>query len=158
MTAPTVVRAAKSGSGGKGSAAADVPAKKSKKKLIIIVVVVLVVVAAAYHFVLAKKPAKTGPPVEGAVVSMTAMTLNLADGHFLKLQLALQEIKGKEGTVPLDTSKAADLAIQEFSGLPMAQLVTNESKEAKKADLLKQLEVAYPGVLMGLYYTTFVTQ
>jgi flagellar FliL protein len=157
MTAPTVVRAAKSGSGGKGSAAAEVPAKKSKKKLIIIVVVVLVVVAAAYHFVLAKKPVKAGPPVEGLVVSMDASTLNLADGHFLKLQMALQEIKGKGGAA-LDTSKAADIAVSTFTNKTVASLATGQARAAVKADLLKQLQKAYPDELMDVYFKQFVMQ
>ncbi len=157
MTTPTVVRAAKSGSGGKGNSGATEPAKKSKKKLIIIVVAVLVVGLAGYHFMGPKKAPKPGPPVEGLVISMDATTLNLADGHFLKLQLGLQEIKGKGGA-ELDTSKAADIAVSEFTNKTVASLSTDAAREAVKADLLKKLQVAYPKELMDVYFKQFVMQ
>lgn len=158
MSAPTVVRAAKSSSGGKGGdAASAASAKKSKKKLVIIVVAAILVLGVGYKMMAPKKAVKPGPPVEGLVVSMDAMTLNLADGHFLKLQMALQEIKGKGGA-ELDTSKAADLAIREFSGLPMSALATDAAREAKKAELLAKLEVAYPKELMAIYFKGFVMQ
>src|ERR1700748_3198616 len=81
--------------------------KKSKKKLIIIVVVALLVVAAAYHFLLGSKPKKPGSPKPGAVVTMDDTTLNLTDGHFLKIKIALQAVVGAPATI--DTSKASDL-------------------------------------------------
>jgi flagellar FliL protein len=129
MTAPSAIRAAKTTTSGKGGADADAtaPAKKSKKKLIIIVVVVLLVAGAGYKFMMPAKKAAPGPPVAGEVISMDAMTVNLADGHFLKLQLALQEIKGKGGATI-------------------------------KAELMKELEKAYPDELMDVYRKQFVMQ
>ena len=167
MSAPTTIRAARSTSparsGGKGTAAdataavEEPPAKKkSKKKLIIIAVVVLLVAGGAYHFLVPSKPAKPGPPKPGAVIALDATTLNLTDGHFLKLKLALQTIEGKGAT--LDTSDAADIAISEFTNLSMASLSTDAQRAAIKADLLKKLEAAYPGELMGVYFTVFVMQ
>jgi flagellar FliL protein len=167
MTAPPTIRAArtpspaKSGAGAKHGASTDdaeAPAakKKSKKKLIIIVVVLLLVAGAAYHFLLPAKPVKPGPPKPGAVVALDDTTLNLTDGHFLKIKIALQEILGKGAT--LDTSDAADIVISEFSNRSMASLTTDAQREAIKADLLKKLEAAYPGELMGVYFTDFVMQ
>jgi flagellar FliL protein len=143
--------------GGDGAGGGKKKKKLGKKKLIIIVVIVLVVAVAGYEFLMPKKAAKPGPPKPGAVVSLSATTLNLADGHFLKLQVALQEVaKPKDST--LDTSKAADIMITEFSNRTMASLSTNQGRNAVKADLLKKLEVAYPGDLMDVYFTDFVMQ
>jgi flagellar FliL protein len=173
MTTPSVVRAARGGPGAKldtagdggeptkgkkGKKNADGSKKKmGKKKLIIIVVAVLVVALVGYKFLAPKKAVKPGPPKPGAVVAMTATTLNLADGHFLKLQLGLQEIaKPKDATI--DTSKASDIAIGEFTNMTMASLATDSQRAKAKADLLKKLEAAYPGDLMDVYFVDFVMQ
>ncbi len=119
-------------------------------------VVALLVVGAVYHFVLAKKPAKAGPPVAGAVVAMDDTTLNLADGHFLKIKVALQAVKGAPATI--DTSKAQDLLISEFTDQPMAALSTEAGRDKLKKDLLAKIEAAYPKQIMALYFTEFVMQ
>ena len=157
MPTDTAVRVATPRSVGKASAdEPEAPAKKSKKKLIMIVVVGLLLVGAVYHFVLAKKPAKAGPPVAGAVVAMDDTTLNLADGHFLKIKVALQTIKG--APADLDTSKAQDLLITEFTDQTVAALSTESGRSGLKKDLLGKIQTAYPKEIMGLYFTTFVMQ
>ncbi len=179
MSTPTTRIAAGKGAG-KVSAAADpgkeikdvkdakgkkgkTKKKKSKKKLIIIGVVVLVLLGGGYKM-MAKKPAKVGPPVKGVVVAMEATTLNLTDGHFLKLKLGLQTIEGKvtaaaDGTTSsLDTSEAADIAVSEFTNRSVASLSTDEARAKVKADLLKKLQKAYPDKLMGVYFIEFVMQ
>ena len=62
-----------------------------KKKLMIVVPVLLVVLGGAYKFVLAKPKAEAKPPkVEGAVyVLPKEFLVNLADGRFAKLTVAL---------------------------------------------------------------------
>lgn len=137
-------------------AAAAAPAKKSKKKLIIILVAVVVVAGAAYYFLLGSKPAKPGPPKPGAVVAMDDTTLNLTGGHFLKLKIALQTVVGAPSTI--DTSKAADLMISEFTGQSMATLSTATGRNRLKSELLTKIEAAYPHQVMGLYFTEFVMQ
>ncbi len=170
MTAPSSIRTARppgssvNGSGKGATPTDDEPSgkkktkkPKSKKKRIIIAVVALLVLGGVYHFVLAKKPAKIGPPKPGAVVSLTATTLNLTDGHFLKLQIALQTIAGTKGAT-MDTSNAADIEISEFTNLSMTDLTTDAERERIKGDLLVKLQKAYPGELMGVYFTNFVMQ
>jgi flagellar FliL protein len=172
MTTPTT-RIANTKLGGKVSAAPDATKadpkdkkkkkkKKSKKKLIIIILVVVLVGGVGY-FMMGKKAPKSGPPVKGAVVSMDATTLNLADGHFLKLKLGLQTIEGKvtvasDGASSLDTSEAADIAVSEFTNRSVASLSTDEARARVKADLLRKLEKAYPDKLMGVYFVEFVMQ
>jgi flagellar FliL protein len=130
-------------------------AKKSKKKLITIVVVLLVVAGAAYHFLLAK-PATVGPPVAGAVVAMDDTTVNLTDGHFLKIKVGLQTIKGAPATI--DTSRAEDLLITEFSDQTVAALSTQAGRDNLKKDLLSKIQAVYPKQIMALYFTVFVMQ
>ncbi len=129
--------------------------KKSKKKLIIIVLVL--VIAVVGYMMLGKKKAK-GPtaPQPGIVVAMNETTLNLADGHFLKIKLALQAIKGAPAT--LDVSQAMDLMISEFTGQSMSSLSTAGGRDKLKDDLLAKIEKAYPKEVMGLYFTEFVMQ
>jgi flagellar FliL protein len=138
-------------------AAAGAEPKKSKKKMMIIIAVVLIV--AVGYFMMGKKKAtaKDAPPVPGVVVAMDATTMNLADGHFLKLKLALQTIKGVKAE-EVDTSEAADIALNEFSNRPMATMVTSESREKIKADLLAKLKKAYPKEVMNVFFTEFVMQ
>ncbi len=104
-----------------------------------------------------EEASKTPPaPKPGAVVAMTDTTLNLTDGHFLKVKLGLQTEVG--APADLDTSKAADLLISEFTGQTMAVLSTAEGREKAKADLLTKIEAAYPKEIMDIYFTEFVMQ
>jgi len=133
------------------------PATKSKKKRMLLVLVVLLVAGAGAYFLLApKKSTAASAPKPGAVVALDATTLNLADGHFLKLKLGLQLIAGKGSA--LDPSEAADITISEFTNRPMAGLATDAARSAVKAGLLKKLQTAYPGKIMGVYFTQFVMQ
>ncbi len=140
--------------GKKGKKGAE--GKKSKKKMIIIIVVALLVVGAAYHFLLGSKPKKAGPPKPGAVVTMDDTTLNLTDGHFLKIKIALQAVVGAPATI--DTSKASDLMISEFTGQSMATLSNATARNKLKSELLTKIEAAYPKDFMGIYFTEFVMQ
>jgi flagellar FliL protein len=139
-----------------GKKGADAAPKKSKKKLVIILLVVVLAAAAGAYVMLGKKPAKPGPPKPGAVVSMSDTTLNLTDGHFLKIKIALQTVVGAPSD--LDTSKAADLLISEFSDQSMASLSTQSGRAAAKQDLLTKIEAAYPKQIMAIYFTEFVMQ
>jgi flagellar FliL protein len=173
MTTPSVVRAARGTSNAKidGSGDGGEPtkgkkgkkkggeggAKKSKKKLIIIIVAVLVVALVGYKMFMPKKAVKPGPPVPGAVVAIDPMTLNLQGGRFLKVGVSLQEIKTPKDKV-LETSKATNIMVETLSNMTMASLATKAGKDSVKANLLKQMEAAYPGDLMGIDWTSFVMQ
>jgi flagellar FliL protein len=131
--------------------------KKSKKKLIIILVVVLLVAGVGYKMTLGKAKA-TGPvkPVKGAVLKLDSVSLNLADGHFLKLGIALQETK--TATAEFDGSQATDIAISQFSGMSMQQLSIGSKRDAVKKEYLEKLEKVYEGEVMDVYFTEFVMQ
>jgi flagellar protein FliL len=140
--------------------------KKSKKKLMIIVIAAVVLLGGGggAFFMMKGSSAKAAVkvPVKGVVVTMeTALTINLADGHYLKLAFTLQET-ADAGAEAIDNSEAIDLAIAEYTGMDIAALEVEKGRDASKEALLKAIEKAYnekgKQIIMDLYYTQFVTQ
>jgi flagellar FliL protein len=106
--------------------------------------------------------AKAKEPVKGAVVTMdNALTINLADGHYLKLGFALQATE-EAGEEEIDLSEAIDLAIDEYTGMEVGELETEKGREAAKQELLEKIEKVYnvedKHIIMDIYFTQFVTQ
>ncbi len=139
----------------------------SKKKLIIIgAAALVVVVAAAYFLVLAPKGKKgpEEPPKPVAVVQFEPHSLNLADGHYLRLGFALELAKtsggghGGEGG-ELDAAPALDAAITVFSGHTVAEVTDPTTREQLRAELLTQVQEHYgEDVVMGVKFSDYVTQ
>ena len=134
--------------------------KGGRRNLIVIAVLLLVILAGGAYMVLKPKGgsahSKPAPPAKGAVLALSNLQINLADGHYLSLGLALQETK--KASADLDGSQAEDAAINEFTGLSLQQVDTAAQREQLKAELLKTLEKDYPDEVMDVYYTAFVTQ
>jgi flagellar FliL protein len=138
----------------------------SKKKLLIIIVAAVVVLlgggAGAYFAFFSggsKSTAKPEPTPSGVVVA-DAITVNLSDGHYLKIAIALQTTTdAAEGA---DVSKALDIVISEFSNLEVAELSTNKQREALKQELTEKIVKAYTEKgkepVMAVYFTEFVIQ
>jgi flagellar FliL protein len=139
--------------------------KKSKKMLMIIVIAVVVLGgggAGAFFMLKGDKAEATPAPTKGIVTAIeNDLTINLADGHYLKLGFALQET-ADAGAEAVDTSEAINLAIDEYTGKSVAELSTEKGRETAKADLLAKIEEAYTEdgkqMIMDIYYTAFVTQ
>lgn len=124
-----------------------------KKKLVIILVLLLVLGGAGYWFFL--KPSGPEKPVPGEVVSLEPIQINLADGHYLRIGVALQfsaDAAHPEG------SKALDAVIETFSGLDQAELVKASHREELKHELEEKLHHGYHGEVLEVYFTEFVTQ
>ncbi|MFC7528128.1 flagellar basal body-associated protein FliL [Actinoplanes sp. GCM10030250] len=145
--------------------AAEAP-KKSKKMLMIIVALAVVLLggggAGAFFMMSGDKAEAVEEPVKGDVVAIeNTLTVNLADGHYLKFGFALQltEAAGHEG---VDTSQALNLAIENYTGRKVEELSTEKGRDAIKAELLEKIEKAYEEeekqMVMDIYYTSFVTQ
>lgn len=128
---------------------------KSKKKLIMIVVGLLVVLGGVYQFVLAPAP-KPGPPVGGVVVPLDPTTLNLADGHYLKIGLGIQPIKGKEQADDAHYLEAEQIAIDVFTDRTVKELTTSRAKLT--AELTQKIKKAYPDQIFKVIVAQFVTQ
>jgi flagellar FliL protein len=88
---------------------------------------------------------------------LDAITINLADGHYLKLKMSLQ-LTADAGSEEIDGSHALDLAINEYSNRPMAELFSNEERNRTKTELLEKISEAYEKKVMDIYFTTFVIQ
>lgn len=149
------------GPGSKAGAEPDEKAKASKKslfkskKFLIAVAAVLAIGGGAYTFL---KPTTVAPPSGGEVVAMDATTLNLAGGHYLKIAVAIQLVKGKATSEAFSTSHAAELVIDEFSNRSVASLSTNKARKALTEDLLTKIKQAYPEEVFDVFVTQFVTQ
>ena len=105
--------------------------------------------------------AEAAAPEKGVVTAIKeSLTINLADGHYLKLAFSLQQTA--DAGEDLNTSEATNLAIDEYTGKSVAELSTEKGREAVKAELLAKIVKAYTEdgtkMVMDIYYTQFVTQ
>ncbi|WP_433199927.1 flagellar basal body-associated FliL family protein [Dactylosporangium sp. CS-047395] len=141
----------------------ETPAKGGKKKLIMIIVIALVVLGggAGGYMMFKPKTAEAEPePTPGVVSVLDAVTINLADGHYLKLKMTLQATT--DAAEAPDGSKALDIAINEYSGRKMDELMSNAERERTKKELVEKVVKAYTEddkkEVMDIYFTTFVIQ
>ena len=155
---PTASTKSKTGAGAgtDGDDGAAAPAK-SKKKLMIIGAAVVLVAAGAWFF-LFRSPADAAPaaPVPGVVTPLDSISVNLTDGHYLRLGIALQSTA--DAAEAPDGSKALDLAISTFTGQTVAGLADPKARDGLKHKLEEEVSEAYEKEVMGIYFTEFVTQ
>ncbi|MGH8959605.1 MAG: flagellar basal body-associated FliL family protein [Jatrophihabitantaceae bacterium] len=140
---------------GEGDAAAPKKSLFKSKKFLIIVIAVLALGGGGYMFL---KPSKTPPPTGGDVVAMDPTTLNLAGGHYLKIAVAVELVKGAASTTDFASSHAAELVIDEFSNRTVDSLSSNTARKKLTAQLLAAIQKAYPGKVFDIFLTQFVTQ
>ncbi len=132
---------------------------RSKKKLIMIAAAIVLALAGggAGGYYLFSPKSKTKPaPKPGLVVPIDPITVNLTDGHYLKLGFALQATD-KVAEAP-DGSKAIDIAIDLFSNRSVAELSSNDERRRMKKDLAEKISKAYDEEIMDVYFTEFVMQ
>jgi flagellar FliL protein len=148
----------------KEAAAPEAAPKKSKKMLMIIVIAVVVLLGggAGAFFMLKGGSKAEAAPKKGAVTALDdALTVNLAEGHYLKFKFSLRQT-ADAGTEEIDSSEAINLAIDEYTGMKVAELSTEKGRDEVKEDLLKKIVKAYTEdgkkMVMDIYYTEFVTQ
>jgi flagellar FliL protein len=117
--------------------------KGGKKKIIIIAPLVLLLAAAGWFFFLrgGEETTTLPAPEAGEMIEVDPITINLAGGHFLKLGMGLQVVKGAHAAP--SSAKALDLAISQFSGKTIAELSTAEGREKNKAELTARVKLAY---------------
>lgn len=126
-----------------------------RKKLLVLALLVPLVLGGVYWFMLRPAPAGAEKPVPGEVVSLDPIQLNLAEGHYLRVGIALQ---GVEGAHEIDGAKALDATISEFSGKPLSELQQPQQREKYRKHLKKELDHLYHGEVIDVYFTEFVTQ
>ena len=144
----------------------EAPAKGGKKKLLLIVLVLLLAAGgAAYFFLFSGDSAKAEEPVSsGTYVALEPVAVNLAGGGYLKIGVSMELTEegaagGHEGG-GLDGSKATDLIISTFSQAAPADVTG--ARDALKEALQQKIVEAYTEdgheLVMGIYYTEYVTQ
>lgn len=104
---------------------------------------------------------------EGAVVALDPITLNLADGRFLKVALAIQLAEagaagghggGAEEDPAAAMAKALDEAIDVLGGRTYAELAAPGGRAAAKEELSHRVQERYHGEVLDVYFTEFVMQ
>lgn len=156
MTVTAMPKGTKGTATGSGKGDAEEKQPKKKRRLVLVAVILAAAAAAAYFLVLAPQGAGTAAPTPGATLKLDSMQINLAEGHYLRLGLALQLTTKASST--FDGSAAQDAAIGIYSGLDVGLADQAQQRTALKEKLLGQLEKLYPGQVMGVFYTEYVTQ
>jgi flagellar protein FliL len=160
----------------------ETPKKSKKIKLIAAVVCLMIAAGAAYK--LGSK--SSTPPVAGepttttvliqklgcktksadaapiGTVTLPSMSINLADGHYLRVTLALGMCDDAVVPTPDEflsaSAPARDIAVQTLSGRTMAELSIEQSRDVVKEDLTTKISTAYPGQVYVVYFVEFVMQ
>ncbi|WP_298458352.1 flagellar basal body-associated protein FliL [uncultured Cellulomonas sp.] len=159
----------KIGSRGTAPAAAPAPAPAPapvprRKRLVVVLVVVLLAGAGAGYWFVLGPGAASGPateevqaqPVPGVVQTVEPVSINLADGRYLRIGLGLQlpaEIEEE-----IDPARALDRTISVFSGRSVDEVTSPEGRASLKVELTQQLHEAYEGEVLEVFFTEYVTQ
>jgi len=158
MSTATATRGGPATAAATGADAAAAP-KSKKKKLFVLVGLVLVLAGAAAWFFLLRpsgEEAAEPEPVPGEVIALEPISINLADGHYLRVGIALQAIEG--AAHPPEGSQALNLLIDTFTGRSLAELSDTATRQKLQEELVHHVEEAYHHDVMDVYFTEFVTQ
>jgi flagellar basal body-associated protein FliL len=98
--------------------------------------------------------------VEHRAIDLPAMSINLTDGHFLKVSVALglcPDVVLAEGE-EFVTAPAKDIIVSTLSGNSMTVLQEPEGREQAKHLLTELVSEAYPDEVYEIYFVEFVMQ
>ena len=104
-----------------------------------------------------EKSIEEGPKT---VVDLTAMSINLTDGHFLRVAASLglcDDVVVGEAE-PFKTAQAKDVIIGLLSGKSMEELSTQDGRDEAKQKLIEGITEAYPGEVYTVLLTEWVMQ
>jgi flagellar FliL protein len=150
------------------------PAKKSRKKLFLVVGVLVLLLGVGGFLakdLLGGPSAPTPDPttVAGKVETLSPITLNLADGRYLKLTLALQlsqaagleagtQGEGAAVAPAVDGAQALDAAIDVLGRRTYAQLLAAGGRAAAQKALSVEVRKRYDGKVLRVYFAEFLMQ
>jgi flagellar protein FliL len=104
------------------------------------------------------------PPIE-AFVELDPLNVNLADGHYLRVAVAIGLTDVEEGdghgdddAPPIETAPASDLVLSTFLGRRMADLSTVAGRDVARHDLYEGLVDFYGDDIVSVLFTEFVMQ
>ena len=136
------------------------PRRRGRTAIVVTAAVVLLAAAGAAAWYLlgrggtAPAPEPTAEP--GEIAHVEAISVNLADGHYLRLGLGLQLTADAHGAP--DPAPALDAAIALYSGRSMTEVQDPVTREALKTELVEVLQETYEGEVMDVFLTNYVTQ
>jgi len=138
-------------------------AKKGKGNLVPAAVLAVGIAVGGYFMGGSGGAATAAEPVKppaGEIATMEPLSVNLADGHFLKVGIALQltEEVSLEEFGEGELAKAKDLLIEQVGGRPMEELATPEGRQALKEELVDGADETFHGDVIDVYFTDFVMQ
>lgn len=126
-----------------------------RKKMLLVGVLVVALAAAAWWWFMMRPAAADQEPEPGEVLQLEPIQVNLEDGHYLRIGIALQAV---EGAHEIEGSKALDATIELFTGESVESLANEKHRHRLKDELVEQLEESYEEEVIGVYFTDFVTQ
>lgn len=162
--------------GKKGKKDKDAKEKGGKSNLLPALVLAVGMVAAGYMLgpgaaskdsAHAESPESTttSEPMPGEIAMVEPININLADGHYVKVGMALQLAEGvlAEEFDKGKSAKANDILISEIGGRDMTELGSPEGRAKLKEDLKEKVMEAFHEEETGeevidLYFTEFVMQ
>ncbi len=142
------------------------PVKKSRRwPIIVLVVVALVAVGIAGAAMTGNLPlladsnptaaSETAAPEPGESIDVEAISVNLADNHYLRVGFTMQM---SADATKVSTAAAKDTVIELFSGQKIASINDEDTRKELKEQLLARLNELFDGHVLDIYYTDFVTQ
>jgi len=106
--------------------------------------------------------------VEGPLLGVEAMTVNLADGHYLRVAVSLQltdqyegaEVgeHGEELLSHHDDTRIRDSLISLLGGRPASELASAEGRDHARDELHEAANGLLDDAVMEIYFTEFVIQ
>jgi flagellar protein FliL len=100
-------------------------------------------------------------PKKGGVAELAAMTINLADGHYAKVNIALQlpeSVKLAEFVAEGKVAVAADQVNKVIAGREVSDFATPQAQGELKKKLNAEIRPAYECEVLDVLITGFVTQ
>ncbi|HEY7135153.1 MAG TPA: flagellar basal body-associated FliL family protein [Acidimicrobiia bacterium] len=101
------------------------------------------------------------PAPDGGVLKLDSTTINLADGRYLKVGIALQlpaSTDLKTFTSDDGGARALDITIRLLGSKGYNDLISVKNRNAIQTTLTQQVVDAYEGKVKGVYFTEFVMQ
>ncbi len=156
--------------------------KGGKGRLIVIVVLCFVLAGAGFFLggrlsgggdaeaATAEEPVEEPDPEIVKIVELEPVNVNLADGHYLRIAIALglseHALHADEGggghgggeEFVFETAPASDLVVGTFSGRHMEDLQSQEGRDTARHDLFEGLENFYGEDIITVFLTEFVMQ
>jgi flagellar FliL protein len=166
MTA-TDTRAPETEEGEEPAAVAEAPPAKKRSNLVPAIVIAVGLVVGGFLMKPSAPPAEGEAAKEeeevvpGEMATIEPITLNLADGHYLRLGVGIELVEGvpaKEFLEGGDADRFKDLMISEVGDMTIEQVSTTEGRTALKATLRHGAEKLYEDEFVEIYLTEAVVQ